>query len=79
MVLGSSGNFLNGAVIFQTGIYGVHHSAHRLPKQVFLAKDGVFPRCSKCTDAVVFTPLLTSTELLHDPVHAHELPVMDED
>jgi hypothetical protein len=46
---------------------------------VFLAKAGVFPRCSKCTDAVIFTPLLTSSELLHDPVYVHQLPVIDED
>ena len=77
--MGSSGSFINGAVIAKTGIYGVQHSPHRLPKQVFLAKDGMFPRCSKCTDTVIFTPVLTSSELLHDPVHVHQLPVIDED
>ncbi|HEV3036472.1 MAG TPA: hypothetical protein VHA33_01545 [Candidatus Angelobacter sp.] len=74
----SNGNFMTGSSIRQTGIYSVSHTEHRLPKQVFLVKNGVFPRCAKCTEAVTFTPVLTSDQSVPNPVYVRELPVMDE-
>ena len=46
--------FRVGDVISQTGIYLVHHSAHRSPHEVTLLKNEVFPPCAKCGNAVYF-------------------------
>ena len=46
--------FRTGEPIAESGIYRVIHKAHRLPHEVTLLKDQVFPRCAKCRDEVKF-------------------------
>lgn len=48
------GRFKTGTVIPASGIYSVHHLAHRLPHEVTLLKGEIFPKCQKCGDAVTF-------------------------
>lgn len=77
--------FKTGERIEESGIYRVHHMAHRLPHEVTLIADQAFPRCEKCQDEVSF-------ELLHAAhsgaemagadtfrVYLYELPVVAED
>jgi hypothetical protein len=76
--------FNTGEPIEESGIYRVHHMAHRLPHEVSLFSGQSFPRCEKCRDAVTF-------ELLHAApagsdalgadafrVYLYELPVLSE-
>ena len=46
-----------GELIPASGIYRVHHDAHRLPHEVTLIEGYKFPRCQKCTTDVLFEPL----------------------
>ena len=77
--------FNTGEPIEESGIYRVHHMAHRLPHEVSLFNGQAFPRCQNCKDAVTF-------ELLHAApaesdvlgadafrVYLYELPVLSED
>ena len=48
------GLFKTGEKILVTGVYSVHHAGHRLPHECTLIEGQVFPRCSKCGDAVEF-------------------------
>ena len=43
-----------GAVVPETGLYEVFHSAHELPEQVTLAAGHVFPKCEACDEPVAF-------------------------
>lgn len=45
---------LTGEVIPASGIYRVHHDAHRLPHEVTLIEGYKFPRCQRCTTEVEF-------------------------
>jgi hypothetical protein len=71
--------FRTGVVIPKSGIYRVIHGAHRLPHEVTLFADGVFPRCSKCEDEVVFELLHAVPALKSEGRRLFELPVIDED
>ena len=46
--------FETGHIVPVTGIYRVVHAGHRLPHEVVILKDEEFPRCAKCSDAVLF-------------------------
>jgi hypothetical protein len=69
-----------GAVVPETGIYLVVHSAHRLPHEVVVIQGQRFPRCQKCGDAVLFELLHSAPDLYrHSTAFVYELPVLDED
>jgi hypothetical protein len=68
-----------GAVVPETGIYLVVHSAHRLPHEVVVIQGQRFPRCQKCGDAVLFELLHSAPDLYrHSTAFVYELPVIDE-
>ena len=46
--------FRCGETIPESGIYRVVHDQHRLPHEVTLLGDQVFPRCIKCDGTVYF-------------------------
>lgn len=72
-------SYETGAVVPETGIYRVVHSAHRLPQEVLIRKDEHFPRCCKCSDAVVFDLVYAAPELFWRTVyHVYELPAIEE-
>lgn len=78
------GRFKTGTVIPASGIYSVHHAAHRLPHEVTLLKGEIFPKCQKCADAVTFEQvrMITYQTAVKDSslrITLYELPVIDGD
>jgi hypothetical protein len=76
--------FKTGAVIPDSGIYRVTHSAHRLPHEVTLLKGETFPKCQKCAEAVTFQMIrvVKYTKDIRElswHVVLYELPVLAED
>jgi len=57
--------FRTGEPITESGIYRVIHEAHRLPHEVTLLKDQVFPRCAKCRNEVKFELVRAVSERLN--------------
>jgi hypothetical protein len=70
-----------GAIVPQTGIYLVVHSAHRLPHEVVVIEGHRFPKCQKCGDAVLFELLHPAADLFrHINDFVYELPeIKDEE
>ena len=72
--------FKTGATVPESGIYRVFHTAHRLPHEVTLFRENMFPRCSKCKDEVVFELLhAASRTFAFERLTLYELPAMDDD
>lgn len=75
--------FRTGERITRSGIYRVIHRKHRLPHEVTLLRDQVFPRCAKCQDQVRFR-LVRGVELpereneFSTHIYLYELPVLDD-
>jgi hypothetical protein len=57
--------FRTGEQIAESGIYRVIHKAHRLPHEVTLLRDQLFPRCAKCRDEVKFELVRAVSELMN--------------
>jgi hypothetical protein len=57
------------------------HKKHRLPHEVTLLRDQIYPTCSKCEDAVYFELLRSALDITLEPfkVTLHTLPVNDEE
>lgn len=72
--------FRTGAAVPETGIYRVHHDSHRLPHEVVILKDEIFPRCSKCSEAVHFELAHAAPGLSPYGVYRiYELPAIEAD
>lgn len=74
--------FNTGDTVPQSGIYRVTHAGHRLPHEVTLLADQIFPRCSKCKDHVQFEVLRHAPHIQGHPgfnVVIYELPVFEEE
>jgi hypothetical protein len=74
--------FRTGEAIPESGIYRVIHSEHRLPHEVTLLRDEIFPKCAKCQDFVTFELLrgVVLVETLENQmIRLYELPEMDEE
>jgi hypothetical protein len=71
--------FRCGEQINESGIYRVVHSNHRLPHEVTLLRDQLFPRCTKCDDAVYFELLRSAPDITLAPfkVALYALPAVD--
>lgn len=73
--------FLTGDTVPATGLYLVHHSAHRLPHEALLLRDEKFPRCAKCADRVEFELLkaVPGFDRHRDRIaRLYELPAVDD-
>jgi hypothetical protein len=57
--------FRTGEPIAESGIYRVIQKAHRLPHEVTLLRDQLFPRCAKCRDEVKFELVRAASEPLN--------------
>lgn len=67
MKLGQA-QFLPGQMIKESGVYSVHHYAHRLPHNVYVRAGVVLPECNSCAHRVRFFALtLAVAELAGDP------------
>lgn len=76
----ASGQFETGSLIPASGTYRVIHAAHRLPSEVSLVRGEKFPRCAKCSEAVIFQLVrANSGKFLYQPMAIYELPVLEED
>jgi hypothetical protein len=62
-----------GVVVQVSGIYRVHHYAHRMPHNVIIEAGLRLPRCRRCGDAVRFAPLITAEVIENDIDFQEEL------
>ena len=70
--------YRTGESVPVTGVYSVTHDGHRLPHEVLILKNERFPRCAKCSDAVVFTLLRPVPDIPKDfSYRLFELPVFE--
>src|SRR5260221_13613268 len=65
----------------ESGIYRVVHSNHRLPHEVILLCDQLFPKCIRCEDSVYFELVRSAPDITLAPfkVALYALPVRDEE
>jgi hypothetical protein len=72
--------FRCGDRIAENGIYRVVHRRHRLPHEVTLLRDQLFPQCAKCKDSVYFELVRTASEMALSGfrVALYELPAGEE-
>src|SRR5438270_6623078 len=71
--------FRCGDKILESGIYRVVHRNHRLPHEVTLLRDQLFPKCTRCEDSVYFELVRSAPDITLGPfkVALYELPVTD--
>ena len=68
-----------GDIVPETGIYLVVHASHRLPHEVVILSGERFPRCSKCSEPVLFSLLHSAPDLYQHYVYRiYELPEVEE-
>jgi len=71
--------FRCGEKILESGIYRVVHRNHRLPHEVTLLRDQLFPKCTRCDDSVYFELVRSAPDITLAPfkVALYALPVAD--
>ncbi len=75
------GSYVTGQRVPASGIYEVRHREHRVPHEVTLLKDQLFPCCARRGIAVHFKIARVIDELdkeKYGKVMLHVLPVVDE-
>jgi hypothetical protein len=71
--------FNTGDFVPETGIYRVAHMSHRLPHEVVIFSGDHFPKCAKCSTAVVFELVHAVSDLFQHTVRVmYELPVIED-
>ena len=73
--------FRCGEKILESGIYRVYHGNHRLPHEVTLLRDQLFPKCVKCENSVYFELVRSAPDITLAPfkVALYALPATDEE
>jgi hypothetical protein len=73
--------FSCGDKIPESGIYRVVHRDHRLPHEVTLLRDQLFPRCTKCERSVYFELVRSAPDITLAPfkVALYALPATDDE
>jgi hypothetical protein len=56
----SSSRFMPGAVAPRSGVYRVHHYAHRMPHLVIITAGTLLPECKRCGRKVTFVPMIAA-------------------
>jgi hypothetical protein len=69
----SSSRFVPGSVAPRSGVYRVHHYAHRMPHFVTITAGAVLPECKRCGDKVRFAPMIAA-----EPINA-DVDFIDQD
>jgi hypothetical protein len=59
----SASRFVPGAVAPRSGVYRVHHYAHRMPHLVTITAGTVLPECRRCGDKVRFAPMIAAESI----------------
>jgi len=62
----SSSRLIPGAVAPRSGVYRVHHYAHRMPHFVTVTVGTVLPECKRCGDKVRFAPMIAAEPISND-------------
>ena len=62
----SSARFQSGNVVQRSGVYRVHHYAHRVPHTVIILAGTVLPRCKRCGNRVKFVPIVAGEPIEQD-------------
>jgi hypothetical protein len=62
----SSSRFVPGAIAPRSGVYRVHHYAHRLPHLVTVIKGTILPECKRCGAKVRFVPMVAAEPIEAD-------------
>ena len=62
----SSSRFVPGAVAPRSGVYRVHHYAHRMPHLVTVSKGMILPECKRCGAKVRFVPMAAAEPIETD-------------
>ena len=61
-----SSRFRCGEVVPRSGVYRVHHYAHRVPHTVIIVAGTVLPKCKRCGERVQFVPIVTGEPIEYD-------------
>ena len=64
--LDSLSRLIPGAVAPRSGVYRVHHYAHRMPHLVTVTIGTVLPECKRCGDKVRFAPMIAAEPISND-------------
>jgi hypothetical protein len=80
-ILKNAKQFRCGDKILESGIYRVYHGNHRLPHEVTLLRDQLFPKCVKCENSVYFELVRSAPNIRLAPfkVALYALPANDEE
>ena len=62
----SSARLRSGNLAPRSGIYRVHHYAHRVPHTVIILAGTVLPRCKRCGNRVQFVPIVAGEPIEQD-------------
>jgi hypothetical protein len=62
----SSSRLVPGAIAPRSGVYRVHHYAHRMPHSVTVTAGTVLPACRRCGDKVRFAPMIPAEPISND-------------
>ena len=61
-----SARFRSGDVAPRSGVYRVHHYAHRAPHTVIVLAGTVLPRCKRCGQRVQFVAIVAGEPIEQD-------------
>jgi hypothetical protein len=83
-VTANNGDLRTGCSVLASGIYRVLHPQHRLPQEVTLVRNQIFPRCSRCKEPVLYefvraAPAIASSHPSTFSVALYELPELASD
>lgn len=56
----------SGTIVRKSGLYRVHHYAHRAPHTVFISAGTCLPNCKSCGERVQYAPLIAGEVLEGD-------------
>jgi hypothetical protein len=62
----SSSRFVPGAIAPRSGVYRVHHYAHRMPHLVTVTAGTVLPECRRGGEKVRFVPMIAAESINMD-------------
>ena len=62
----SSARFRSGDIAPHSGIYRVHHYAHRVPHTVIIMGGTTLPKCQRCGDKVRFVLIVAGEPVESD-------------
>jgi len=62
----SVSRLIPGEIAPRSGVYRVHHYAHRMPHLVTVTVGTILPECKRCGDKVRFAPMIAAESIEED-------------